>query len=772
MLRPISDVHAAVAVAEHAVLAPPGHDLDNIRTMVDDGAASVQSIVAISSSISIPEHSRREISALLPYNHPGLKDSTTSRAVRVRTPSRACIEHASHSGPTRKHPVPQPPVPGHRPVTGTDRPLDRPLKRQALINDAVIDSDDTATPLYTAASASKVAQASLRRGPPQLRPRRRSSAPRRLDPSTVASRWSSFDEQVPVVPPPASAQPQPRPLVEGDAVAVYFALERDETNQRGSQGGSPSGYWAEGTVLSIGPGQTATVMYMDGLLKHAITDFNPARYGLKWVQLQLPARDVHVQRRSGKINGQASSSSRAHLDKHRYAVLPLWHRVPKGVAADLHTLNTDLHFRRGWVPLTIFSTSDERIVDPNRSQNSWMDNGKAAGPWLVGLGITLSMTNDSRSVQCPCTVTSWRPEGPSYLLESPPDKRWKLGWLNLADFKWRWNGRGAGPWLANARIRILDTSEDVFYTGVIVSVNAATHLTVVLYPSGVSQSLDLRKLNFELLEGVALPDHDPAVATTDGPAAGGQPGARSTSGMQSGSTLVDCDVCVEYNGKTRQGIVAKWDADQQLAQVIWPGHGGEWVDLSTEGWSLVNGIAVDAITGSTPPWHRPSPTDQTPSLRKVVDDAMAVMQQAGLVGAMSLCERDCSILATNAVPDDVHEGQRLHLDGGQAGVVHAFGPISADHCVPISVVIPLTDTVKLDMNPELTALIASRQYESTSAKELGRIRKHGRELLQIRVGEFVVFTHDFVHAGSKDSPNHRMFLSLRNAHALGSVVVA
>ena len=386
----------------------------------------------------------------------------------------------------------------------------------------------------------------------------------------------------------------------------------------------------------------------------------------------------------------------------------------------------------------------------------------------MGLGLTLSIPNGSRSVQRTCTVTAWRPEGPSYLLESPSDTTQTPDWNNLASLKWRFNGCGAGAWLANARVRILDTIEDTFYAGVVMSVDEATHSTVVQYPSGVCQSRDLRNLHFELLEGVApIPDPEPANATTADP-------HDDTRAVLPSSALVDCDIYVAHNGRTQQGVVAKWDAVRQLAQVVWPEHGGEWVDLSARSWSLVNDKAVDAVIcapGSTQPWHRESPAERTPSLCKVVDGAMAVMQSSGIVGTTPICKQDCSIMATKAVPDDVHEGQRLHLDGGQAGAVHAFGSISADHHVPMSVLIPLTATVKLDVNPELTALITTEQYESTSAKEVGRIRKHGRKLLKIRVGECMVFTHDFVHAGSKDSPNHRMFLSFRNPHTLGSVVL-
>ena len=148
-----------------------------------------------------------------------------------------------------------------------------------------------------------------------------------------------------------------------------------------------------------------------------------------------------------------------------------------------------------------------------------------------------------------------------------------------------------------------------------------------------------------------------------------------------------------------------------------------------------------------------------PGLAQIVRAATNTLKKKKLLGTTALSRDECYIMQTHKVSTKMHTGQKLHCDSGKNGRPHPFGPVSPDHRVPLSALVPLTNTVKLSINPTLTRLIQEGVYGKLSLTAKSEIKKRGTVILELNVGEILVFCHDFVHGGAKDDPNLRMFLS-------------
>ena len=144
---------------------------------------------------------------------------------------------------------------------------------------------------------------------------------------------------------------------------------------------------------------------------------------------------------------------------------------------------------------------------------------------------------------------------------------------------------------------------------------------------------------------------------------------------------------------------------------------------------------------------------------------------SGLLGTCKEVKSASVIMQTKVPENSDHAGQSLHMDSGIDGLPTAFGFLDDDHDAPLSVLIPLTKSVQIDYSKVLTKHVC----ESTLHEVSDEARMlQPRDTITVEVGKMMVFTHDFVHAGARDSPNYRMFMALqhpmRPAHT-GLVVV-
>jgi len=142
------------------------------------------------------------------------------------------------------------------------------------------------------------------------------------------------------------------------------------------------------------------------------------------------------------------------LNKHRYAVF----KNTKLSEADMQQAQddvVDLDDDRYWEHLSQFGKAKS---DPNRSQRHFMVTKQAPGPWLEGLGMNFFQSKAAREAPYRSgVVEKWDSVGRSVLCRNDVEN-FTAVFANEA--RWDLDGRGAGAWLVDNKIRVLDKNED------------------------------------------------------------------------------------------------------------------------------------------------------------------------------------------------------------------------------------------------------------------------------------------------------------------------
>ena len=145
------------------------------------------------------------------------------------------------------------------------------------------------------------------------------------------------------------------------------------------------------------------------------------------------------------------------LNKHRYAVFKIT-ELSKADRQQAQDDLVDLDDDRYWEHLSQFGKAKS---DPNRSQRHFMVTKQAPGAWLEGLGIHFFQSKAAKEAPYRSgVVEKWDSVGRSVLCRNDVEEGDDFTAVFADEARWDLDGRGAGAWLVDNKIRVLDKNED------------------------------------------------------------------------------------------------------------------------------------------------------------------------------------------------------------------------------------------------------------------------------------------------------------------------